>query len=86
MIFVGYEKWTSKNGNVGYNIYCMEEIGAAGAGAKYHMVFKNGYRTIPSTDEEHFKSVFRTMNMNTEIDELYFNDRGYIVGAKIGKN
>lgn len=85
MIFIGWEKWTSKNGNVGYNIYCMDEVGLTGSGAKYHMIYRNGYRNIPSTDELHFKEVFKDMPLKTQIDELYFNDRGYISGCKIHK-
>lgn len=86
MIYIGFEKWTSKKGNVGYNLYFMEEVGQAGGGAKYHMLFQGGQRRIPSCDEDHFYSCFKDMPLKTQIDELYFNSYGYVTGCKIHKS
>lgn len=86
MIYIGSERWESKKGNLGYNIYIMDEVDKTkGVGNKPKMVFQNGFSRIPSTDADHYNDIFRSMKPGQTINELYFNERGYVVGCQLPK-
>lgn len=84
MKYIGSERWESKKGTVGYNIYLIEECNKErGVGNRFKMVYQGGYSRIPSTDAEHWNDIFRTMKVGQVVTELYLNERGYIVGCAL---
>lgn len=80
--YVGFRKWTSKSGNIGYTLHFLEDIpsGEGCGGSAPVLVYSYGRLSAPSVSADVYANFFANLKLGSVVD-LTFNRFGGIIGC-----